>query len=87
MVDAVHAYTIEAKMPWVEKALLGIESWLVKVSFSNASEIQLHSLLTKWTWEMDKHKQDGLVTLSDRVNDSMQNCVTACKTPVVQIHS
>lgn len=55
VVDAANAYTIEAKMPWVEKALLGIASWLVKVSFSNAHEIQLHSLPTKWTWGMDEH--------------------------------
>lgn len=56
---------IEAKMLWVEKALLGIESWLVKVSFSNTGKIRLHSLLTKWTWEMGKHKQDGLGRLSN----------------------
>jgi len=59
VVDAVHAYLIGAKMPWVEKGLLGTESWQLKVSFSNASEIQLHSLSTKGTWEMGKDKQDG----------------------------
>ncbi|KAJ7420528.1 protein MAATS1-like protein [Willisornis vidua] len=34
--DVVHANTVQAKMPWVEKPVLGIESRLVKVSFVNA---------------------------------------------------